>query len=380
MKIHILFSIILLFSIYLSAQEVKVKFIVTSPKLNDSSSVYITGMGEKLGNWDPSVVKLNKQKDDTWSIDLSFTKGNKLEYKFTLGSWGKEGLNDRGGTPGNYHLTVNNDTIVFVEINKWGGSVPAKVTFKGQITGNVKYHRNFQGIGLRPRDIIVWLPPSYEMNTDKRYPVLYAHDGQNLFDPATSAFGIDWQLDETADSLIRQGKINEMIIVGLYNTPARMKEYWTGDTGRLYMNFVVNQVKPFIDKTYRTLPDRKNTASIGSSAGGLISFMLLWEHNDIFSKAACISPAFFIKGELDYVSTVTDYKGPRKKLKAYFDCGGIGLESILLPGATKMISLLKRKGYKEDKDYLWYYDKNAEHNEPNWAKRAWRPLEFLYGK
>ena len=159
-----------------------------------------------------------------------------------------------------------------------------------------------------------------------------------------------------------------------------MKEYWTGDTGRIYMNFVVNQLKPFIDKTYRTLPDRENTASMGSSAGGLISFMLLWGHNDIFSKAACISPAFFIKGELDYVSTVTDYKGPEKKLKVYFDCGGIGLDGILVPGVVKMMSTLKAKGYKERINYYWYYDKNGEHNEPNWAKRVWRALQYLFRK
>ena len=380
MKIHFLFTMTLLFSIYLSAQDVKVRFNVASPKLNDSESVYITGLGEKLGNWDPSAVKLNKQKDNTWEIEISFPQESKLEYKFTLGSWGQEALNDRSGRPDNSHLTVNKDTVVSVVINKWGGGVINKVQFKGQITGTVRYHKNFPTDGLLPRDIIVWLPPSYEKNMDKRYPVLYAHDGQNLFDLSTSSFGVDWQLDETADSLIRQGKINEMIIVGIYNTKARMKEYWTGDSGKIYMNFVVNQLKPFIDKTYRTIPDRENTASMGSSAGGLISFMLLWEHNEVFSKAACLSPAFYIKGELDYISPVKNYNGPMKKLKAYFDCGALGLESILLPGVTKMIATLKTKGYKEETDYLWYYDKNGEHNEPNWAKRVWRPLEYLYGK
>ena len=380
MKIHFLFTAVLLFSIYLSAQNVKVKFTVSTTSLNDSTAVYITGFGDKLGNWNPSVVKLNKENEYTWGIELSFPKGTQLEYKFTLGSWDKEALKGSGIAPGNLQLTLNNDTTVNIVIKKWGGGTPQKPQFKGQITGTVKYHRNFEGVGLRPRDIIVWLPPSYEKNTDKRYPVLYAHDGQNLFDPSTSSFGIDWQLDETVDSLIMQNKIDEMIIVGIYNTKARMKEYWTGDTGTVYMNFVVNQLKPFIDKTYRTLPDRENTASIGSSAGGLISFMLLWEHNDVFSKAACLSPAFYITSELDYISPVTGYKGPKKQMKAYFDCGGVGLDSVLLPGAEEMISSLKKSGYVDGKDFLWYFDKKGEHNEPNWAKRVWRPLEFLFGK
>ena len=380
MKIILLSATMLLFTILLTAQDAKVKFIVVSPKLNDSAEVYITGIGEKLGNWNPSVVRLIKQKDNSREIELTFPVGTSIEYKFTLGSWEKEALNDKGGTPGNSHFTLNKDTEVTVIIKKWGGVAANKISFKGQITGMVKYHKNFPVEGLQSRDVIVWLPPSYEKELTKRYPVLYAHDGQNLFDPSTSSFGVDWQMDEAADSLIKQGKINEMIIVGIYCTKARMKEYWTGDTGKIYMNFVVNQLKPFIDKTYRTLTDRENTATIGSSAGGLISFMLLWEHNDVFSKAACLSPAFYIKDDLDYISPVTGYKGPKKDLKVYIDCGGIGLESILLPGAAKMISALTKLGYKNEKDYLWLYDKNGEHNESNWALRVWRPLEFLYGK
>jgi len=346
--------------------------------LDDSSSVYITGNNEKMGEWDPALIKLNKEQGNRWKIELSFSKGTKLEYKFTLGEWNKEALNDKGGTPNNSLLTVAKDTIVSVMINHWGSAAQRRIPFQGQITGEVKYHRNFQGEGLLPRDIIVWLPPSYEKEKEKRYPVLYAHDGQNLFDPSTSSFGVDWQLDETADSLIKHGKIKEIIIVGIYNTRQRMKEYYTGDTGESYMKFVIKELKPFIDKTYRTLPDRENTASIGSSAGGLVSFMLVWEHNDVFSKAACISPAFFIRG-LDYITPVLNNRGKRKEIKIYIYCGGVGLDSLLLAGSEKMLSALKKMGYKKGEDYTWFFDKTGEHNEQNWARRLWRPLEFFYG-
>src|ERR1035437_8872527 len=288
MKYKFFLPLVLLFNILLYAEESKITFVVATYKLEDSSSVYITGNNEKMGIWNPGLIKLNKDQENRWKVELSFPKGTKLEYKFTLGGWNKEALNDKGETPNNSLLTVVNDTVVAVTINHWGSTPPRKTTFHGQITGEVKYHRNFQGKGLLPRDIIVWLPPSYDIAKQKRYPVLYAHDGQNLFDPSTSAFGIDWQLDETADSLIQQGKIKEIIIVGIYNTRGRMKEYYTGNTGESYMKFVVKDLKPFIDKTYRTLPDRKNTATIGSSAGGLVSFMLVWEYNDVFSRAACV--------------------------------------------------------------------------------------------
>lgn len=378
MKYKYLLTAVLLFNILLCAQDTRITFVVSTYKLDDSSSVYITGNDEKIGDWDPALIKLNKDKGNRWKIELSFPKGTKLEYKFTLGGWNTEALNDKGETPSNSLLTVINDSTVSVTINHWGSAAPRSIPFHGQITGEVKYHRNFHGEGLLPRYIIVWLPPSYENEKQKRYPVLYAHDGQNLFDPSTSSFGVDWQLDETADSLIKQGKINEMIIVGIYNTRERMKEYYTGDSGESYMKFIVKELKPFIDKTYRTLPDRENTASMGSSAGGLVSFMLVWKYNDVFSKAACLSPAFFIRG-LDYIAPVLDYKGKRKDIKIYIDCGGVGLDSLLLVGAEKMLSALKGKGYKQGKDYTWFFDKTGEHNEQNWARRLWRPLEFFYG-
>jgi predicted alpha/beta superfamily hydrolase len=116
---------------------------------------------------------------------------------------------------------------------------------------------------------------------------------------------------------------------------------------------------------------------MGSSAGGLVSFMLVWKYNDVFSKAACISPAFFIRG-LDYITPVLDDKEKRNDIKIYIDCGGVGLDSLLLVGAEKMLSALKEKGYKKGKDYTWFFDKTGEHNEQNWARRLWRPLEFFY--
>jgi predicted alpha/beta superfamily hydrolase len=378
MRYRFLLPGILLFNLLLNAQNARVIFMVSTYKLDDSASIYIAGNNEKMGNWDPAQIKLNKEQGNKWEIELSYPQGTKLEYKYTLGGWDTEGLTDKGETPNNSILTVLKDTIVSCTINHWKTAAPKGDPFHGQITGEVKYHRNFKGNGLLPRDIIVWLPPSYEHEEHKRYPVLYAHDGQNLFDPSTSALGVDWQLDETADSLIKQGKIQEIIIVGIYNSPERMKEYYTGDAGEKYLKFIVNELKPFIDKTYRTLSDRENTASIGSSAGGLVSFMLLWEYNNVFSKAACISPAFYIRG-LDYITPVLESRVKRKNIKIYIDCGGTGLDSILLEGTNKMLSALKKKGYRKGKDYQWFFDKTGEHKEGVWARRLWRPLEYLYG-
>jgi enterochelin esterase-like enzyme len=232
---------------------------------------------------------------------------------------------------------------------------------------------------LKPRDIVVWLPPGYDDKVGKKYPVLYMNDGQNVFDPATSSFGYDWRADEVADSLIKAGAISEIIIVGIYNTEDRRREYKYTSLGYTYMDFVVNRLKPFIDKEYKTLPDKKNTAVCGSSAGGLISFMIAWNYPEIFSKAACLSPAFKIQ-ELNYVDTIVNYSGNKKNIKLYIDNGGIGIDSALQPGTNEMVAALLNKGYELGKDIIWYVDKNASHFETAWAARIWRPMVFFFGR
>lgn len=257
---------------------------------------------------------------------------------------------------------------------------PAKTEkeLAGGITGTVVYHRNLKAGNLKPRDLIVWLPPGYEYGR-RRYPVLYMHDGKNVFDPATSTFGVDWRLDETADSLIRKGEMEPAIIVGIYNTPDRMEEYVPGNMGAAYMDFVVNTVKPLVDQKYRTMTGRRHTLTGGSSAGGTIAFMLAWEHPEVFSKAICMSPAFKIM-HIDYVKEVRAYTGRKKKLKFYIDNGGIDLEARLQPGIDEMLQALQLQGYLKGKDYIWVQKKEAQHNEAAWAKRMPTAFKFMLGK
>jgi len=235
-----------------------------------------------------------------------------------------------------------------------------------------------KGKGIKDRDVVVWLPPCYDENSEVHYPALYMHDGQNMFDPKTSAFGVDWQIDEASDTLIRKGYIEPIIIVGIYNTPDRTSDYSPNDTGYAYMNFIVNDLKPFIDNNYRTLPEREFTATGGSSMGGLISFMLLWEHSNVFSQAACLSPAFKI-GSFDFVAPVENYTNNKKNIRIYIDNGGVGLEDSLQAGIDDMLVALKNKGYAENGDLYWYKDADAKHFESDWAERIWRPLIYMFG-
>ena len=375
LKILSLFLIICISAVFAQSNH-KVKFIVTSENVPEQSTIYITGNHPLIGNWDPGKVSLTKKENNIWEREFSLPKGFHLEYKLTLGSWEHEALNKDGLLPINSILVVLNDTIIIIDVNLWRDQFNRVVD--GQITGTVKYHYKLEGKGIRERDVAVWLPPGYDEHPDKRYPVLYMHDGQNMFDPNTSAFGVDWQIDEAADSLIRKGYIKPLIIVGIYNTPDRYYEYVPNTSGYAYMSFIVNNLKPYIDSTYRTLPGREYTAVGGSSMGGLISLVLLWVHSDVFSQAACVSPAFKIR-EIDFVTPVKNYTGKKKPIRIYIDNGSVGLEDSLQAGIDEVLSALTDKGYVEGDDLYYYKAPGAKHFESDWAERIWRPLIFMFG-
>ena len=170
------------------------------------------------------------------------------------------------------------------------------------LTGDIRLHKTFHSKILNnDRDVIVYLPPGYKANKTKHYSVFYMHDGQNLFDGATSYIpGQEWRVDETAQTLILAGKIEPLIIVGIYNTgkdrvneytAAEDAKYKAGGKADLYGRFLIEELKPFIDTTYRTRPDAKHTGLGGSSLGGLVSLYLGLKYPNVFSRIAVVSPA-----------------------------------------------------------------------------------------
>jgi len=361
---------------FCSNNNSKVNIEVIAEGLSPDSKIFITGNDDQLGNWNGDSIQLNKSENVKWTKEFSFEKGKKIEFKITRGSWKSEALNNDGLIPSNYSFEVFNDTTIEIKVNLWADQTERKV--EGQITGTVKYYRNFQGQGIKPRDVIVWLPPGYETELNKNYSVLYMHDGQNIVDPNTSSFQVDWQLDENADSLIRKRLIQPIIIVGIYNSPDRDFEYDEVTLGKAYMNFIIDSLKPFIDRNYRTLSDRENTANGGASLGGLISFILVWEHSDVFSKALCFSPAFKID-KYNFVDNITDYNGKKKNIKVFINNGDNELDSQLQPGVDEMLTALIHKGYRQGKDFYSFKAKHSQHGERDWSKGVWRSLIFLFG-
>lgn len=246
-----------------------------------------------------------------------------------------------------------------------------------EIFGIINFHRDFYSDILgNQRDITVWLPPSY-VASGQNYPVLYMNDGQNLFFPHLSYIGYDWKVDETASRLISQKIIEEIIVVGINNTSCRLEEYnFFTEKGKKYSAFIIEELKPFIDAHYKTLPDKGNTCIMGSSMGGLNSFQLAWNFPDTFGKTACMSNSFWVNdGEI--FKMIKTARKSFKDIKIYIDCGE--METRLINDNMKMCRYLKKIGYKSGENLYCHFEPGGVHSEIDWAKRLHIPLKFLFG-
>jgi predicted alpha/beta superfamily hydrolase len=248
-----------------------------------------------------------------------------------------------------------------------------------EIICHIEYLHEFYSIHLKnERDIIIWLPPSYQYS-ERSYPVLYMQDGQNLFDPNTSFIGRDWKIDEVTSGLIKDKRIEEIIIVGIYNQKDRIDEYnYFSEKGKKYANFMIKELKPFIDDKYRTIPASFQTALMGSSMGGLISFQLFWNFPNIFGMAACLSNSFWVNDRHVFEMIKNNRHHFGKKNKLYVDCGSE--EKELIEDFNRMVKILKKINSETEFHFGSYIDQGSFHTENDWANRLHIPLRFLFGK
>ncbi len=255
------------------------------------------------------------------------------------------------------------------------------------LTGDFQLHRDFPSRHLPDdRDIIVYLPPGYDTVRDRRYPVLYLHDGQNVFDRATAFLGQEWQADETAESLIRAGQIEPLIMVGIYNagahrideyTPTRGGSRQGGGKALQYAAMIIDELKPFIDDRYRTLDGPEFTGMGGSSLGGLVTLYIGLRHPEIFGKLAALSPSVWWRyGAI--LRMIRDNPVPEPRPKIWLDIG-TGEGTRHTRDARLLRELLVCKGWQPGIDLAYLEDEGAGHSESAWAARMPWVLRFLFG-
>lgn len=220
----------------------------------------------------------------------------------------------------------------------------------------------------------VLLPRGYVQNTSRRYPVLYMHDGQNVFD--MGPFGT-WNADETAAAMIRAGQMRELIIIGVDNDGStRLSDYRPPDDGgraNVYAQFLINELKPVIDTNYRTLTDRANTATLGSSMGGLVSLYLGWDYNATYSRIGAMSGSWQFNQFPNRVRL-----GPKRDVRIYMDSGDSGASQDNAWPTLDLRDGLLRLGYALEGDLKHTIGYGQQHNEAAWAARLPGAYAFLF--
>jgi predicted alpha/beta superfamily hydrolase len=234
-------------------------------------------------------------------------------------------------------------------------------------------------------DVIVCTPPGYAEEPDRRYPVVYLHDGQNVFDEYPMApFGVQWGVDTTARALAHAQAIEPLILVAIGNagrdrideyTPTRDAAHDAGGLADRYGQMLTYELKPFMDRHYRTKRDAANTGMVGSSLGGLLTLHLGLSHPAVFGKLALLSPSVWWDDRWIVRQLVTAVGG-RPDLTIWLDVGTH--ETRMLRGARLLLRVLQRRGWRLGEDLEYEEVEGGLHDERSWGLRIGRVLRFLF--
>ena len=295
---------------------------------------------------------------------------------------------------------------VFADTREGAEEVEASKT-RSAPPGTVVHHRDFPSTRVPARSVEVWLPEGYDAASDERHPVIYMHDGQYMFDrsrPHWAGTDWSWDVDKTMARLIREGEIRPAIVVAVWtdeeNKANRRAEYmpqkfltdevrqrmiserpdlfdleYTSDN---YLEFLVEELKPFIDETYRTRPGPEDTFVLGSSLGGLISAYAIAEYPGVFGGAACLS-SHWVVADGAFVDWLAEHWPAAGSHRVYFDHGTETYDANYGPHQMRMDEVMRNRGYRAGKDWVTRRFEGADHSPRAWRERLHIPLKFLLG-
>ncbi|WCO01258.1 TIM-barrel domain-containing protein [Psychroserpens ponticola] len=380
MKKHLYIIIVFLFQTAYS----QVTFVVDEFPDNTKESIYISGDFE---NWSGGNESYKLEKEGK-AFYITFPKqDDNINFKFTQGSWDSVERDAKGNQIENriYNFEKENDTV-HIKILSWDKSEADQSTMADNV---FILSEDFEIPQLnRKRKIWMYLPPNYN-SANQSFPVIYMHDGQNLFDKSTSSYGEEWSVDETLNKLYKDNNMS-FIVVGVDNgEDKRLDEYspWThpeygGGEGEAYMEFIVQTLKPYIDSNYKTLTNKENTGIIGSSMGGLISHYAALKYPNVFGKVGVFSSAFWFASE--DVNAFTKANGSIQDTKMYFLAGGkeggnVKFEEIsqTVTDMNAMISLLKDTGFSSQNMQSKIVPE-GKHNEELWRNNFEEAMLWLF--
>lgn len=342
-------------------------------------NIYLAG---SFNNWNPADPDYKMHKIGAGQYQFVFSElYQDAAYKFTRGSWQTVETDSAGNDLPNRKLDLQHASQLQVAVQGWKDQLQARQSTASTAAANVQVLDTAFAMPQlgRQRRIWLYLPPDYT-TSDKRYPVIYMHDGQNLFDKA-SAFSGEWGVDETLNQLFRQGHPG-VIVVGIDNggahripeyAPWENKEYGGGE-GDAYLRFIVENLKPYIDSHYRTMPGQQQTALAGSSLGALISLYGAMEYPQVFGRIGLFSPALWFNAQMyDYVKQKAD---PAAGQRFYF-MASQQESSSMVPDMQRVCNLLEQQGVPGELIYCQFTQDGA-HSEWYWQREFPKAFQWLF--
>jgi enterochelin esterase-like enzyme len=359
-------------------------------------TVYLTGNLADLGPWDPAGLAMAGEGRER-TATVTVPHGDTLEYKFTLGSWDREGLGPSGTVMPNFRQVAVRDEAVTQEIVDFKKDPREYIAdWRGSgVEGTLVYWTDVPSAFLsEARHVEIWLPPGYEQDTTRRYRVLYMHDGQNLFDPRIANTGVDWGVDEAMMRGAAEGRFEPAIVVGVWNSSRRLPEYSPWHEGPQYARFLIEELMPRVNAEFRTLTGPENTFVMGSSMGGLLSYQLVKEHPDVFGACGCVSTHFPLSESMAAAITgggsadeepyilrdIARGDTVPKGVRFFFDHGTEGLDASYGPTHEAVRAWLLAQGLVEGRDFLVRAYPGATHSEASWRARLGDQLDWLLGR
>ncbi len=372
---------------------------VTVP--DGTGDVFLAGNIPELGPWSPGHYVMQGDGNERFAT-LEIPRGTTFEYKFTLGSWDREAIGDGRAPLANYRLKVKRNKAVRHEVRQFK---PDPILFiedwQGSgVRGSLVYWTDVSSEYLGPsRHVVIWLPPGYDENRETPYPVLYMHDGQNLFDPrmGSGAQGDIWDVDDAVVRLVEQGEIAPVIVVGVWNSEERLTEYSPWHDAPNYARFLIEELMPRVNETFNTATGPGNTAVMGSSMGGLLSYYLVTYHPEVFGSCGCISTAFIVSEArmANWTSRPENADDPDQTpfivrdieaglevptgARYWFDHGTVGGDADYHEPHERVRAWLLEQGLVPGDDFVIRVYEGADHNEAAWRDRLEDPLLFLFG-
>jgi predicted alpha/beta superfamily hydrolase len=351
------------------------------------AAVYLAG---SFNGWNPadSLYRLTRAADGAYVITLDPAIRGAVEFKFTLGSWDSVELDSAGaGVPNRRFVVPETGAAAYeARVGRWQdpANVPRRPSTARATVTVLDTAFPMPQLG-RTRRVWIYLPPDYA-TSDKTYPVLYMHDGQNVFDDSTSYAG-EWGVDEALDSLHAAGDWGAIVVAVDNGERRRLHEYspWRsplirqGGEGDAYVDFLAQTLKPWIDRRFRTRPGREDTGVLGSSMGGLISLYAALKHPDVFGRAGVFSPSLWFS---DSVFVAARNAAPAARPRMYFVSGAREgppeKPRVVVADQQRMVETLAAAGWRVGTEVHAAAPEDGQHSEWFWRREFPAAYRWLF--